>query len=143
MSSLRRAVLDTNIYVDWLNTGLHADLVLGRGLARYLSAVVAMELRVGATTRAAQRALDALVRAYSTAGRLVVPRAEVFLLAGAVLPRLRSGGREIRKASLVNDTLIALTCRQLGATLFTADRSDFEAIRTVQDFALEVVARSA
>lgn len=139
-TSLRRVVLDTNIYVDWLNVGRHEDLVLGRGLARSLSAVVAMELRAGATTRAAQRALDALVRAYSAAGRLIVPSADVFLQAGALLPRLRASGRDPRKASLVNDALIALSCRQIGATLYTADRSDFEAIRRLQDFSLEVIA---
>jgi predicted nucleic acid-binding protein len=45
----------------------------------------------------------------------------------------------VRRAALVNDVLIALTARSIGATLYTADRGDFEAIRRVRDFALEVV----
>jgi predicted nucleic acid-binding protein len=49
-------------------------------------------------------------------------------------------GREIRRASLVHDVLIAHTARALGATLFTAD-TDYEAIKTVLDFDLERVAR--
>jgi predicted nucleic acid-binding protein len=49
-------------------------------------------------------------------------------------------GREVRRASLVNDVLIALTARSLGATLYTADGEDFKAIRRVRDFALQVVA---
>lgn len=48
-------------------------------------------------------------------------------------------GQEVRRASLVNDVLIALTARQLGATLCTADDEDFRAIRRVRDFSLEVV----
>lgn len=38
--------------------------MLGQGFVRYLSAVVHMELRVGATTRSARRALEQLVRSY-------------------------------------------------------------------------------
>ncbi len=45
----------------------------------------------------------------------------------------------MRRASLVNDVLIALTARAIGATLYTAD-GDFEAIRQVRAFALRVVA---
>jgi hypothetical protein len=41
----RKIVLDTNLYIGWLNAGLHPALMLGAGLVRYLSAVVNMELR--------------------------------------------------------------------------------------------------
>jgi predicted nucleic acid-binding protein len=54
------------------------------------------------------------------------------------LQRLREGGREIRRASLVDDVLIALTARSIGATMFTADE-DYEVIRSVVDFKLERV----
>ncbi|MBI2897821.1 MAG: PIN domain-containing protein [Deltaproteobacteria bacterium] len=139
MTGLRRAFLDTNVYIDWMNAGLREDLVLGRGYVRYLSAVVAMELRVGARTRAASRSLDKLLEGYEAAGRLIAPSSSVFRRAGAVLARLHSAGREVRRASLVGDVLIALTCRGFGATLYTADGGDFGAIRKVEDFALEVV----
>lgn len=48
-------------------------------------------------------------------------------------------GREVRRASLVNDVLIALTARRLGAALYTGDAEDLRVIRRVRDFALEVV----
>jgi predicted nucleic acid-binding protein len=136
----RKALLDTNRYIDWLNQGLHEELMLGRGLVRYLSAVVQMELRVGAKMLPARRAVDQLARAYRTAGRILVPDAETFDQAGRALQKLREGGREIRRASLVNDVLIALSARMLGATVFTADE-DYQAIRAVVDFKLEMVAR--
>ena len=112
--------------------------MVGPGLVRYLSTVVQMELRVGATMLPARRALDQLVRAYRTTGRLLAPRDEVFDQAGRTLQRRRETGREIRRASLVNDVLIALTARSLGATMVTADE-DYEVIRSVVDFKLQRV----
>ena len=56
-----------------------------------------------------------------------------------MLRALRLGGREVRQASLVNDVLIALTARSIRATLYTADAEDFEEIKRVRNFALEVV----
>ena len=134
----RKVLLDTNVYIGWLNGGLHADLLLGPGLARYLSAVVAMELGVGARLLPARRALDQLVRAYQAGGRVVVPDAQVFDRAGRVLQRMRDDGRETRRASLVNDVLIALSARSIGATVVSAD-ADFEVIETVVDFKLELI----
>jgi predicted nucleic acid-binding protein len=135
---LRKVILDTNLYIDWFNKGLHEDLMVGPGLVRYLSSVVQMELRVGATMLPARRALDQLVRAYRTAGRIVAPDREVFDQAGRTLQRLREEGREIRRASLVDDVLIALTARSIGATMLTADE-DYEVIRSVVDFKLQRV----
>jgi predicted nucleic acid-binding protein len=73
-----RAVVDTNLFIDWLEHRRRPELMAGRGFVRYLSAVVLMELRAGATTRASRRALDDLARAYGKAGRLLTPRAAVF-----------------------------------------------------------------
>jgi predicted nucleic acid-binding protein len=136
--SLRKVVLDTNVYIGWLNTGLHEAVMIGPGLVRYLSAVVHMELRVGAATLPARRAVDHLVRGYEASGRHVEPARALFEAAGRTLRLLKDGGREIRRASLVSDVLIAQTARSLGAAVLTKDR-DFEAIRSVLDFELEMV----
>ncbi len=135
-----RVVLDTNLYIGWLVRGRHADLMVGPGFVRHLSAVVVMELRAGATTPSARRALERMLRAYRAAGRLLSPPAALFEDAGAVLQALRVAGREVRRASLVHDVLIALSARAIGATLYTSDRADFEAIRSVRRFELKVVA---
>ena len=136
---MKKALFDTNLYVGWFNEGLHEALLLGPGLVRYLSSVVQMELRVGAATRSSRRLLDQLVRAHKASERLVTPSTSVFDEAGLVIRALRMAGREVRQASLVNDVLIALTARTLGATVYTADGMDFAAIRAVRDFSLEVV----
>ena len=135
---LRKVIIDTNLYIGWMNQGLHEDLMLGPGLVRYLSAVVVMELRVGATMLPARRALDQLVRPYRAGGRLITPGTDIFDQAGRTLQRLRESGREIRRASLVNDVLIALSARSIGATLLTADE-DYQAIGSVVDFKLELI----
>ena len=132
-------VLDTSVYVGWLNQGLHAEWLLGPGVVRCLSAVVLMELRVGATTRRARRAVSQLVRPYETSGRLVAPSARLFDEAAIVLQRLRMRGLEVRRASLVNDVLIALTARAMGARVVTANAADFQAIRDLRRFSLRVI----
>ena len=116
--SSRKVVLDTNVYIDWMNRGLREAFMIGPGFVRYLSAVVQMELRVGARTLPARRAVDQLLRAYRTAGRVVAPDARLFDSAGRTLRALQEEGREVR--------------------LVTADR-DYEAIRSAFDFDLEVV----
>jgi predicted nucleic acid-binding protein len=136
--SHRKVVLDTNLYIDWMNRGLREAFMIGPGFLRYLSAVVQMELRVGARTLPARRAVDQILRAYRTAGRLVAPDGQLFDSAGRTLRALREKGREVRRSSLVNDVLIAHTARSLGATVVTADR-DYEEIASVLEFDLEVV----
>jgi predicted nucleic acid-binding protein len=136
---MNRIVLDTNVYVAWMNIGEHETLVVGPGLVRHMSTVVLMELEAGATTLAARQAVSELSRVYERAGRLVVPSRDVWRRAGAVLRGLRSRGREIRRSSLVHDVLIALTARDIGASVFTNDASDFGAIRKLVDFSFSIV----
>ncbi len=136
---MKRALLDTNVYIDWLNAGHHEPLVLGPGLVRHMSTVVLMELEAGATTLAARRAIGQLSLAFERTGRLVAPSPAAWKRAGSVLRGLRARGREVRRASVVNDMLIALTARDIGATVFTRDSSDFAAIRRLVDFSLIAV----
>ena len=135
---LRKVVLDTNVYVDWLNEKLHDNFVLAPGLVRYLSAVVLMELRAGAKTPRARRAVDELARPYRGGKRIVVPTAAAFDDAGCALRELQRRGVEVRRASLVNDTLIAQSARAIGATVITRDR-DYEILKTVLAFDVQLV----
>ena len=134
---MKKVVLDTNLYIDWINRGLREGLMLGPGVIRYLSAVVVMELRAGARTRNDRLAIDHLVRAYAGGDRLIAPTTIVFDRAGSLLRTLKLAGREVRSAAFVNDVLIALTARTLGATMVTANVADFEAIRDAAPFVLE------
>jgi predicted nucleic acid-binding protein len=45
---------------------------------------------------------------------------------------------EVRRASLVNDVLIAQSARAIGATVITRDR-DYEQLRPILEFELRVI----
>ena len=136
---MTKVVLDTNLYIDWFNTGRHEDLFLSPGLCRYLSGVVLLELQAGARTRAAQKALEQVNKPYDLRGRLISPSPASWRLAGHVLQRLQNDGREIRSAALVNDVLLALSARQIGARLYTRNAKDFEAIARRVSFSLTIL----
>jgi predicted nucleic acid-binding protein len=138
--NLRKVCFDTNVYVDWFNRSEHEELMVGGGFVRYLCAIVQMELRVGAKTLPARRALDQLVRGYRAAGRIIVPSVDVYDDAGRALQRLREKGIEIRRASMVHDLLIALSARSLGATVLTMD-ADFGKIASIVDVRVQIVGR--
>jgi predicted nucleic acid-binding protein len=131
---LKRVILDTNIYIDWLNSKLHERLVLGPGYVRLLSTIVLMELWVGATTPRARRAVASLERAYGAAQRLAHPGPAALAVAGRALRDLSKKGREIRQSSLVDDVLIAVTARSIGAEIHTRNARDFAAIRGIIAF---------
>ena len=54
-----KVILDTNVFVDYLRAGMHAEWVLGpaSGRIRFLSSVVLLELRLGAYTSRRRRAV--------------------------------------------------------------------------------------
>jgi predicted nucleic acid-binding protein len=92
-----------------------------------------MELRAGAHTKDAIKAISELLNHFTQAGRLVIPSAGDYERAGAIIAKLQSEkGYTVKKsASITNDCLIAASTRSLGATVYTQNRKDFEAIRTI------------
>ncbi len=134
--SSRKVVLDTNLYIDWMKRGLRDAFMIGPGFVRYLSAVVQMELRVGARTLPARRAVDQLLRAYRSGGRVVAPDAQLFDTAGRTLRALHETGREVRRSSVTSSslTLHARSERPWSRPTQTTRRSDRS-----RDFDLEVV----
>lgn len=131
-----KKLIDTNIFIDrFLNPDLHRAIFLSEGLI-YLSAVVLMELRAGAHTREAVKAVYDLHGHFKRVGRVVIPSATDYERAGEIIARLqREKGYGIRKsASITNDCLIASSARSIGATVCTQNKKDFEAIRELMRF---------
>jgi predicted nucleic acid-binding protein len=139
---VRRVVADTNVYIDWINQGLHERLLPDPANVKYLSAVVLMELRAGAFSRADLRRLGSLERAFERSDRILTPSARVFREAGDVLKHLQTdrGYDVARSASIANDVLIALSARSIGATVVTRNVRDYEAVRSIRPFKLAAVA---
>jgi len=44
---MQRVVIDTNVYIDWINEGQYEAVLFQRDSVKYLSAVVIMELSAG------------------------------------------------------------------------------------------------
>ncbi len=132
------AIIDTGIYIGHWEHGLHAELlatVRQAFIVRH-SAVVLSELRRGARTRPAERLVDTLHR---LAAERWAPTDNDWWEAGRLVPRIGDGrGWEVAKRrEFQNDALIALTARRYGATIVTANRSDFEPlVRTLRIAAL-------
>jgi predicted nucleic acid-binding protein len=123
-------LLDTNVFIDYLRADLYADWIFGgvSNITRFLSSVVLMELRIGADTLRRQRAVDRIQVAFPT-GRLIAPLPPLFDHAGRLFRALHGGGSEINdRLAAVNDFLIALTARQIGATVVTSNVDDFRQI---------------
>jgi len=137
---MHRLVIDTNIYIDWLNAGRHEDVLFQRDAIKHLSAVVLMELRAGACSSADRRLVRRVESAFEKAGRILAPSRSVFAEAGDALRRLQERGFHIEAShSIVNDVLIALSARSIGATVVTQNERDFRAIRAVRPFELRVI----
>lgn len=138
---MRRVVIDTNLYIDWLNQGLHADLLFQRESVKHLSAVVMMELYAGARSRQDRRLLDSVLSPFAKSDRLIVPTGAMYKEAGSVLSELRARPAlsRARHASLSHDVLIALSARAIGATVLTQNAHDFLAIQRLRPFRLQIV----
>jgi len=107
---------------------------------KYMSAVVLMELRAGAFSPADRRVEARLQAAFERAGRLLAPTRIVFAEDGDTLRKLQGEqGYDIAaRHSIVNDVLIALSARSIGATVVTQNERDYRAIERVRPFCLSI-----
>lgn len=125
--------LDTNVYIRALRVR-ESMVALRSFLLRFgtrvrMNAVVAQELRAGAVTPAHEGAVDDLLGAYTRRERVIAPSFAAHVEAGRVLAALhRSDGIQVSRAgSLVNDVLLATSCREAGVCLVTENVGDFAA----------------
>jgi predicted nucleic acid-binding protein len=144
MPGTRWTVFDTNVYVAALREGLSgsSSVRLQDALPRtYLASVVSGELRAGARDETGRRAILMLVDRFERVGRVVTPGAESWNDAGDILARIARDEPAFRTKirGRWNDVLIALSARQIGATLVTENVRDFDLLRHYVRFDLEQV----
>lgn len=124
---------DTNIYISRKDK----DFLQGH----YLSVVVLQELVAGAADATEIKELDRVRHVYEKAGRLLVPNADDWWLAGKVINSLQRGLKSTRggltpkmgmdeKHRILSDVLIARTARRAGVTVITDNMKDFERIQS-------------
>jgi len=125
-----KALLDTNVLIDYLRAGLHAHWIIGGGgqVVRFVSAVVLMELRLGADTPRRRKAVDRIQRGFPS-GRVIAPAPPLFDHTGRVFRSLYGDGSGLTdRLGPINDILIALTARHIEATVVTSNLLDFRRI---------------
>jgi predicted nucleic acid-binding protein len=120
------ALLDTSVYIENFRTGRFTLPLLRSPWIIRCSAIVLHELRRGARTALEIRFVTELARKI----RIVTPTERHWLESAEILSRLRTlRGYEPKKiTALAFDALIALSARDIGATLITCNREDFTEI---------------
>lgn len=125
--------LDTNIFIDGFRSEeAQADVFafLNRALPfTYLSAVVMQELAAGArTSETARDVQQGVFEPFERRRRVFTPSAAAFAASGRALAAVaaQEGWQLLdENPSLLNDALIAASCREQGITLVTRD-GDFK-----------------
>lgn len=138
---MSRIILDTSVYIPLLRKGtLPADVHPSPSTTVYLSSIVAQELLAGAGDDVTLQTLKRFCAIFKQNRRLMAPSADDWLACGALLSKLgrKHGFEVIKRGRLVNDVLIALTCKNTEATLLTSNAKDFEMIRGFLDFEYRV-----
>lgn len=127
MPNGKLALLDTSVYIENFRTGRFTlPLVRSAWIIR-CSAVVLHELRRGARTALELHFVNELARKI----RIITPTESHWLESAEILSQIRKRkGYDAHKLrDLAFDVLIALSARDIGATLITCDQQDFAEIR--------------
>ena len=127
---MRWAIIDTSVYIDHWERGLHDEALIAVRKAFIVrqSSIVLSELRRGARTPEAQALVNTLFR---LARIQWAPTAADWWEAGLVIRQIGDAQRwdPHKRQAFQNDALIALTARRHGASIVTANRSDFDLLR--------------
>ena len=138
-------LLDTNVYLEAIRSeesrAQFRKTFYPLFPATYLSAVVSYELGVNAYNRRTVSLVQDFVRPMERTGRVVTPTFDDWTVASEVVTAIEARERSGRSKlpALLNDILIALSARRIGATLLTYNRDDFRLIRRHADFSLRVL----
>jgi len=118
--------LDTSVYIENFRTGRFTEELLHSPWVIRCSAVVLHELRRGARTALELRFAADLARKF----RIITPTERHWLRSAEILSRIggRKGYGQHKLREMAFDALIALSAREIGATLITLNREDFEEI---------------
>lgn len=134
---LAKAVIDTSIYIPYINKGItHPVIEASSASTIYMSSVVIGELYSGATDVSTIKLLDRLYSTFESLGRLIAPDSHDWQRAGKIISKLgmKYGFEEIFLTRILNDVLIALSARKIGASVITNNKKDFLRIREFLDF---------
>jgi predicted nucleic acid-binding protein len=133
-------IFDSNVYIRCiLDTEFareHADRYVRFLPATFFASVVAQELLTGCSNDLAICRVQNLCRPFERLGRVVNPTYTDWKEAALVAVKIARKRPDLasKRIALLNDILIALCCRRIGAVVVTLNVRDFEVIRGVVSF---------
>jgi predicted nucleic acid-binding protein len=138
-------LIDTDLYIDLMQSGITLPLI--RELYHkhapgiYFSSIVVQELLARARSRAGKKRIEILFRPFERVGRVITPTHNHWKEAGGILAKVLQRRPDLKSKlpALVNDCLLALSARSLGATFYTRNRDDFMLLRSLRAFSLVIV----
>jgi predicted nucleic acid-binding protein len=138
-------LLDTNVYLEACRSeesrNQFRETFFPLLPATFLSAVVAYELSVNAQDRRTRSLVGEFIGPMERTGRIVSPTFDDWVGASEVVTAIEKNDPAWRSKlpALLNDILIALCARRVGATLLTYNKADFRLIHRHKDFSLYIL----
>ena len=139
-------LFDTSVYITLLRDENFAREFRPRYLRgiplTYCSSVVIEELLAGVRTLRHRRQAAALYDPFERVRRIITPSHRVWKETGTVVATIAEQSPQLRdklSRGFLNDMLIALSGRAVGATVVTRNEEDFQLIRQFRKFSLEVI----
>ena len=142
---MAKHLIDTDLYIDLIQSGttlpLLRELYDKDAPGIYFSSIVAQELLAGARFPAGRKRVELLFQPFERVGRVVTPSHNYWKDAGEILAKVLQDRPDLKSKlpALVNDCLLALSARSLGATLYTRNRDDFTLLQGLRSFSLVVI----
>lgn len=141
-----KVVIDSDLYIDFLRSGLFEDRIRGIYSFRrgdvFFSSVVAEELLQGAVDAEGRQNVVDLLTPFEKVRRLITPTHRDWVDAGDILSGLRrKKALHTKTPGLINDTLIAVSARRAGAIVYTSNQRDFKLIAQIKNFRFEIIER--
>lgn len=141
-----KVLLDTNVYITALKSKEERERFRTTFFpllpATVLSAVVAYELSVSAADTRTRDLLADFVAPMERVGRVITPTFEDWQAAVNIVSLIghKGGAWKSKLPKLLNDVLIALGARRVGAEVITYNAVDFRLIRRHLEFSLRTLA---
>jgi len=142
-------LLDTNVYLLAMRSEAGQACFHRRFAPQifrtYLSAVVVEELYAGALDASGVRLVEEYVGALERAERVIAPAFSDWKEAGKLVAQItrKEPGRKPKIQEMLNDILLALCARRIGAELYTFNREDFRLIRRYKTFSLHILEQAS
>lgn len=142
---MTKNLIDTDLYVRFIRTGRYHQeiqrIYSEQTSTIYFSSVVLEELLAGSIDQRGRQNVHLLVLPFEKVGRIVTPSHSAWKDSGAAISALRQLRPDLRSKlpTLINDALIAMSAREIGAVIYTSNRTDFELIRSIKPFSLRTI----